>query len=192
MTNTLRLPLRNISPDTISDLQEKYPNASVQIKLSEKPVRGGLEEAGFWRLIDLLDWSKEGDDDAVIESVVAALSKLPARHIFDFKDFVSQKLYLLDSKTFARHIGEGAWDEAGQNFHPDSFLFARCCAVANGRETFERIRQNPDLMPRDMEFSALLRIAGEAYRRQKGSNLRYMAAYPIETFSNQRGWEHLS
>ncbi|MBC7775892.1 MAG: hypothetical protein H7246_10700 [Phycisphaerae bacterium] len=35
MTNTLRYPLRNISPDTFQDLQEKYPNASVQIDLSD-------------------------------------------------------------------------------------------------------------------------------------------------------------
>lgn len=112
MTNTLRYPLRNISPDTFQDLQEKYPNASVQIELSDEPAHGGLSEQDFWDLIALLDWPKEGNDEAVIEPVVAALSA-----------------------------------------------------------------------------SSLLRIANEAYRRQKGTLMRYVAAYPIETFSNEKGWD---
>ncbi len=41
MTNIIRYPLRNISPEKISDLQEKYPNASVQIELHDTPVAEG-------------------------------------------------------------------------------------------------------------------------------------------------------
>lgn len=55
MTNILRYPLHNISPQALSDLQEQYPNASVQIELSEKPARGGLAETEFWDLIAQLD-----------------------------------------------------------------------------------------------------------------------------------------
>jgi hypothetical protein len=43
-------------------------------------------------------------------------------------------------------------------------------------------------MPKDLEFAPLLRIANEAYRRQKETLMRYVSAYPIETFSNEKGW----
>jgi len=188
MTNILRYPLRNISPETISNLQEKYPNASVQIELSDTPVAGGLSEADFWTLIDLLDWQQTGNDDAVIEPVVAALSKAPLRHIYDFKDILSQKLYLLDTAVHAQHIGEGAFAEGADNFSADGFVFSRCCAVANGREQYEAIRQNPALMPKNIEFAPLLRIANEAHRRAYGTVLRYVSAYSVETFSNHKGW----
>lgn len=187
MTNTLRYPLRNISPDTFLDLQEKYPDASVHIELSDKPASGGLSEQDFWDLVARLDWRKKGDDDAVIEPVVAALAAAPLRHIYDFKDILSQKLYLLDTFRHAGQIGESAYP-SDQNFSPDGFLFARCCAVANGRDAYEQARRDPAAMPKNLEFAPLLRIANEAYRRQKGTLLRYVAAYPIETFSNEKGW----
>lgn len=189
MTNVLRYPLRNISPETISDLQEKYPNASVQIELHDTPVAGGLSEPAFWELIDLLDWKHLGNDDAVIEPLVQALSQAPLRHIYDFKDILSQKLYLIDTAAHARQIGQRAFREDAEDFSADSFLFARCCAVANGREQYEAIRQNPALMPKDLEFAPLLRISSEAYRRATGNVLRYVSTYSVETFSNSKGWE---
>ncbi len=188
MTNTLRYPLRNISPDTIQDLQEKYPNASVQIELSNEPAYGGLSEQDFWDLITLLDWSKKGDDDAVIEPVISALAASPLRHIYDFKDILSQKLYLLDTAQHAAQIGEMSHQEGSDNFSPDGFLFARCCAVANGHDAYEKARLDPAAMPKNLDFAPLLRISNEAYRRQKGTLMRYVAAYPIETFSNEKGW----
>jgi len=189
MTNVLRYPLRNISPETISDLQEKYPNASVQIELNDTPVAGGLSEPAFWELIDLLDWKHLGNDDAVIEPLVQALSQAPLRHIYDFKDILSQKLYLIDTVEHARHIGQRAFREDAEDFSADGFLFARCCAVTNGREQYEAIRQNPALMPKDLEFAPLLRIANEAHRRSQGTVLKYVSAYSVETFSNHKGWK---
>lgn len=189
MTNILRYPLRNISPEKISDLQEKYPNASVQIELSDVPAQGGLSEADFWALMELLDWQKAGHDDAVIEPVVLALSTGPLRYIYDFKDILSQKLYLLDTAAHAGQIGKGAFSPDADDFSADGFLFARCCAVANGREQYEAIRQSPELMPKNLEFAPLLRIANEAHRRAYGTVLRYVSAYSVETFSNRKGWE---
>lgn len=45
MRNILRIPLRNISPEKISDLQDKYPNASVKIELNDTPV-GWVKRTG--------------------------------------------------------------------------------------------------------------------------------------------------
>jgi Protein of unknown function (DUF4240) len=188
MTNTIRYPLHNLSPETLRDLQDKYPNASVQIELSEQPAEGGLSEEAFWALIALLDWSKTGDDEAVILPVVAKLAESPLRHIYDFKDILSQKLYLIDTREHARYIGEAAYNETSEQFSGDIFLFARCCAVANGQASYEQVRRDPAAMPKDLEFAPLLRIANEAYRRQKSALMRYVAAYPIETGSNLEGW----
>ena len=139
-TNTLRYPLRNISPDTILDLQEKYPNASVRIELNGQPAEGGLSEEACWALIDRLDWSKEGNDVAVMEPVVDALAAGPLRHLYDFKDILSRKLYLLDTEDHTRNMGESAYREEADSFSPDGFLFARCGMVANGREVYEQVR----------------------------------------------------
>ncbi len=190
MTNVLRYPLRNISPERISDLQEKYPNASVRIELSDAPVEGGLTEQAFWDLIALLDWDKIGNDDAVIEPVVAELANRPLRQLYDFKDILSQKLYQLDTAAHARNIGKESYHEDANNFSPDGFLFTRCCAVANGKTSYEATKKDPAQMPKDLQFAALLRIANEAHRRMKGTALRYVSAYSVETFSNGKGWEN--
>ena len=180
MTNILRYALRNISPETISDLQEKYPNASVSIQLNDAPDAGGLSVQGFWELMALLDWTKTGDDAAVIEPLVAALADRPMRHIYDFKDILSQKLYALDGEKYARSVGY----MQAETFSPDSFLFSRCAVVANGEQTYLDVLSHPEKMPADVEFAPLLRIANEAYKRQKGNLMKYVAAWPVETFSN--------
>lgn len=61
--------------------------------------------------------------------------------------------------------------------------------MANGRDQFEAIRRNPELMPKNLEFAPLLRMANEAHRRAYGTVLRYVSAYSVETFSNRKGWE---
>ena len=185
MTNVLNYPLHNISPQTLRDLQEHYPNASVQIQLSEAPQRGGLAEADFWDLIAQLDWSQEGNDTAVIEPVVQALTKAPLRHIYDFADILSHKLYLLDTEIYVNAQRDILNDA---DFVADRFLYVRCCVVANGFSFFKHIQQNPTEMPIDTLFAPLLRIPNEAYRRKVGKPLAHIWAYPIETFSNTSGW----
>ena len=185
MTNVLNYPLHNISPQTLRDLQEHYPNASVQIQLSETPQRGGLAESDFWDLIEQLDWSQEGNDTAVIEPVVQALTKAPLRHIYDFADILSHKLYLLDTEIYV-DAHKDILNDA--DFVADRFLYIRCCIVANGFSFFKHIQQNPTEMSIDTLFAPLLRIPNDAYRRKVGKPLAHIWAYPIETFSNTSGW----
>lgn len=191
MTNVIRYPLRNISPQTLRDLQEHYPNASVQIELSEKPQEGGLTEADFWDLIAQLDWTKSGNDDAVIAPVVVALIKSPLRHIYDFADILSHKLYLLDGEIYANPQNEPnvAFDS---DFAADRFLYARCCVVANGKAFYDNIRQNPLEMPLNYLFAPLLRIPSEAFKQQVGKQLEHVWAYPVESFTNPDGWQTLN
>ena len=187
VTTVIKYPLRNLHPDAVRDLQEKYPDAEVRIELDSSRSHEGLTEGRFWQLIDLLDWSKGVDNDAVIEPVKNALAALPVRHIYEFDDILSQKLFLLDGLAFARQIGESSW-QPGKYFSVDVFLYARCCAVANGFEFYQKLLKDPALMPKDMDFGALLRIAEEAYVCKTGRPYVYVPAYPVETYSNEEGW----
>ena len=188
MTNVIRYPLRNISPQTLRDLQEHYPNASVSIELSENPQNGGLTESDFWELVAQLDWSKSTDDDLIIAPVVEALTKSPIRHIYDFADILSHKLYLLDGEAYA-NIQNESNKTIDADFAADKFLYARCCVVANGKAFFDNIRQHPNEMPLNYIFAPLLRIPSEAFKKQVGKHVEHVWAYPIETFSNSEGWQ---
>lgn len=187
MTNVIKLPLRNVTQDALRDLQEKYPNAEVQISLAEPASDGLLTEVQFWDMIALLDWSKEGDDDAVVEPLVAALAAGPIRQIYDFADILSQKLYALDGLKYAVQIGENAF-KPDNYFSVDVFLYARCCVVANGREYYEQVLQQPEKMPKDMDFEPLLYAAANAYERKTGRDWDYVPPYNIETYANEEGW----
>lgn len=187
MTNIIKLPLRNVTQDTLRDLQEKYPNAEVQISLEEPQLDGLLTEDQFWDLIALLDWSKEGDENAVVEPLVSALAAGPVRQIYDFADILSQKLYALDGLKYALHIGESAF-HSDRYFSVDVFLYTRCCVVANGREYYEQVQHLPEMMPKDLDFEPLLDVAANAYERKTKRDWNYVPPYNIETYSNLDGW----
>jgi hypothetical protein len=74
-------------------------------------------------------------------------------------------------------------------FSVDNFLYARCCAVANGQETYQQILLLPERMPKDLTFEALLYLPSEAYERKTGQPYDYSPAFPIETYSNREGWK---
>ena len=187
--NVLKYALRNISPQTLQELQEHYPNASVNIKLTPKPKREGLTDADFWGLIRYLDWSKAGDDKAVIAPVINALCKKSFRHILDFADILSHKLYLLDGEIYGQKDSESQNEsDLDADFVADRFLYTRCCVIANGLTFFNHIRRHPTEMPHSLIFAPLLSIPNEAFKKQTGKTLDHVWAYPIETFSNTLAW----
>lgn len=189
MTTVIKYPLRNLHPAVVRELQEKYPEAEVQIALNSDRLREGMTEDRFWALIALLDWDKTGDNDAVIKPVIAALAGSGIRDIYEFEDILSQKLFALDGLAYAQNIGTSAY-QPGQYFSPDVFLYARCCAVANGRDLYYAALQYPEKMPRDLDFAPLLRIAEAAYTRKTGQPYhQYVPAFPVETYSNEAGWK---
>ena len=185
----------HLSVDTLDEqflesLREKYPHASLEIKVGVTPREGGLTEDQFWSLIELLDWSKDGDDNAVIEPLVEQLAKMPLRYIYEFHDMLSEKLYRLDTRRHAENVGENAYQDNDDSFFSlDEFLYARCCVVANGRQAYEEALNNPEAMPKDLVFEALLRVARNAYQRKTNQPFRYVPTYNIETFGNREGWK---
>lgn len=146
-----------------------------------------MSEADFWEVISLLDWSKSGDDEAVVAPAIAQLASGSVRHIFEFADLLSEKLFALDAKQYALHIGEDLWSP-DRYFSVDNFLYARCCVVANGREMYEQVLRDPTRMPQNLTFEELLYIPSEAYERKTGNRYDYTPAFPVETYRNHAGW----
>ncbi len=142
----------------------------------------------FWEVIEALDWDKTGEDDAVLEPAILMLASRKDQDILDFADILSEKLHLLDGEAFARSIGKDAYKGPRTHFSRNCFLSARCCAIANGQEFYNEVLEDPEKMPKDMEFEALLRIPSKAYERKTGKKLTYITKYSFETFANKSGW----
>lgn len=187
MTSEIKIPLRALNESMIKDLKEKYPEAEISVELHQDRNKAPLSESAFWEIISMLDWSKAGDDEAVVEPAKAMLASGAVRHIFEFADLLSEKLYALDGLKYALQIGEDSW-YPDQYFSVDNFLYARCCVVANGKEAYEEVLNDPAQMPKDLTFEELLYIPSEAYERKTGKRYDYTPSYPIETYSNQIGW----
>jgi len=184
MQTAVKMPLRALNPAVIRDLQERYPEAEMHIVMSDVPDEAVLmNEERFWSMIALLDWSKEGNDDAVIEPVVRELSRLPEPAILAFYDLLSEKLYLLDGRDYAEHSVL-----ASEGISSDLFLYARCCVVANGRDFYEEVWKNPAGFPKDLYFEALLDIPERAWFRKTGSQMEHLPKYIYETGFNPNGW----
>ena len=148
-----------------------------------------MDNAQFWRIIGLFDWEREGDDQAVLEPAIAALSQLPLDQIAAFEELLSQKLYALDTLGHASNVGEDAYVDKSEYFSVDTFLYARCCVVANGEALYTSVLEHPSEFPKDVEFEALLSLASAAWERKTGAAPEgFDTSVSYETFSNEAGW----
>jgi hypothetical protein len=155
---------------------------------SRESRAGAMDENLFWSLIATLDWKQTGDDDAVVEPVVAALAGMHEADIFRFDDILAEKLHALDGEKYARNIGMDAYKD-GKYFSVDMFLYARACTVANGRKAFETALANPKKMIKNKDFEALLYVAQQAYERKTGGEYTHIPEPNYETYANKSGWE---
>jgi hypothetical protein len=147
-----------------------------------------VDEQTFWELIESFDWSRTGDDEAVVEPAVARLASLSVEEIHAFDEILAEKLYALDTEGHARNLGEDSYTGPGGGFSVDGFLYARCVVVANGRAYHEDVVADPSQMPEDMEFESLLYVARAAFERKTGQEYDFSPSVSFETFSNERGW----
>jgi len=148
-----------------------------------------VTEAVFWLIISLFDWSKSGNDAAVIEPAVAELSKKSEPEIVAFEEILAQKLYALDTVAHAKEIGEEAYVGNSKHFSSDWFLYSRCAVVANGLTVYERVLANPKTFPKDLEFEAILSVGPAAYKRKTGKEFSHVTKFDYETYSNKAGWQ---
>ena len=151
-----------------------------------------MNDERFWQLIARLDWSHEGDDEKVVAPVIDALAAMPPSEIVDFERIMTEKLYALDGRVWARESGESIWWEEPDHLSTDAFLYARCVVVVNGGDFYEAVLADPSQMPKDMEFESLLYIALKAYERATGKHFDDHRSQRYETFMNEGGWPTLS
>jgi hypothetical protein len=145
-----------------------------------------MDDDAFWTILANLKWKKDGD--AVLAPVVKALAKLPVEDIAAFDDLLAAKLFALDGEVFAREIGAEAFRRRGEYFSGEAFLFARCLAVAKGKEFYESVLADPARMPKDAGLEPLLELATLAYESKTGEDYAHVPTPDCETFANEAGW----
>jgi hypothetical protein len=144
-----------------------------------------MDERTFWQLIDRIDGDVLMEDqDAAIEPLVAALSRLKPENIASFEEHMAQRLYALDGRRFAEQAGESS-DSA------DGFLYARCFVVARGEMHYRRVLADPTLVPKSVDHwcEALLNAASTALELSTGNAGDFETTVSYETGSNSAQWE---
>lgn len=186
MTEKLIIQVKDINASWVAEMQEKYQNAKLEIIVHEAD-EGSMDEHLFWKIIGLLDWSK-GKDDAILKPAKTYLKQLPVNAIKKFQDILAEKLYALDKKAYAEQIGDYRYG-GPHHFSVDSFLYARACVVANAKDFYFNVLEDPIKMPKNFTFEALIHLAGLAYQEKTKKSWDYLPEISYETFSNPKGWE---
>ena len=147
-----------------------------------------MYDLDFFHFTDMLDWSKQGDDDAVLEPLVAFLAAYGDNVIFAFEDKMTELLYALDTYEIAKPLIE----EEGY-LSPDGFLYARCTALLNGKSYYSAVLKGKKKLSVDLEFEAILYVPMSAWKRAHQQDERdypHKTKLSFETFSNKGGWEN--
>ena len=184
MATVLHINLEALNPALVEELKQQFGPAELEIKVTDRPDEW-LTEQEFWQIIDLLDWSKIGDDEAVIAPAVATLANMPVGNMHQFEDILSKKLWALDTRA---HANASLRERPEAPLSADYFLYDRCCVVANGRDFYEKVLRDPAQMPAGLSFARLLSVAAKAYERKTGKAFVHIPAFNYETYSNEAGW----
>jgi len=182
-----RIKLKDLNEDYIQKLksEQKDENKEVVFWISDNTNR--MIDENFWKIISFLDF-ENNENNKIIEPVVQFLAQLSIDEIKAFENSLSEKLYLLDGLEFAQNIGDNAYKGEENPFSSDSFLYARCAVVAQGRKVFEKIKHQPEEMIKNYTFEHLLNVASLAYKRKTGKSFNYIPNYIYETFANSNAW----
>jgi len=156
-------------------------------RLPQKPKKM-MSEGEFWSIIEQLDWKRQGNDKLVLAPAIEALAAKSKTEICCFAERFAYLLYQLDTKAHASNIGEDSYDPKSNYVSADGFLYARCVVVANGKEFYKAVLDDPTKMPKDMEFESLLGLASGAYELKTGEDFEYSTGCSYESFSNPTGW----
>jgi hypothetical protein len=149
-----------------------------------------MDESKFWAIIGLFDW-RTSDPASVMAPAIAALSRFSTADIYAFHDILNEKLFNLDGVRFAEQLGTNRYvsNSPDRHFSVDSFLYARCCVVANGFKFYQAVLNDPKKMPKEYTFESLLYLPNEAWKAKTGrDDYNYFPEVWRETFSNSAGW----
>ncbi len=186
MITTLRVNIRDLNPQFIKDLEEKAgASAQIEIKVESSKLGEGLfTEEQFWHLVELFDWKQKKREDIILPAVTS-LSKMPVSATYLFEDFLSEKLFNLDTKA---HADAYMAQQTDGYFSVDDFLYVRCAAVAEGSTYYENVLKNPSELSANIDFEHILSMASEAYKLKTGRDFVYTPLFNYETKSNLEKW----
>jgi Protein of unknown function (DUF4240) len=189
----LELPIQDVSMSALMDLKSRYPSATVRVEWENMRPIESMNEAQFWAIIDLFDWRTQ-NSDAILAPAIHALAELSLKDIHTFHNVLNEKLYTLDGRRFAEQLGRNRYtSDDSACFSVDSFLYARCCVVANGKTFYEKVLQSPAKMPKEYTFESLLYLPQKAWHKKTGrDSYNYFPEVWSETFSNSDGWEGMT
>ena len=154
----------------------------VQRRRANQPDRAAMSEQEFWELVEHIDWNQE-DDLARLQPLIKKLATYPVAQIYQFAERQAFLLHQLDGPAFAHSL-----EESDLGFSADSFLYARCLAVAKGSDFYDYILADPDKLPVDEDMEAFLYVAQKAYEKKTGKTYHYVPTVNYESFSNVELW----
>ncbi|NUQ26593.1 MAG: DUF4240 domain-containing protein [Saprospiraceae bacterium] len=187
MTTVLKVNINDINSQFFIDLSEKIA-ASTEIEIRiphKKHTKELFADEQFWQIIHAFDWSKT-DAEEIMAPAVDQLAAMPIVNIYLFADKLSEKLFLLDTRT---HGDAYLANEGDDYLSVDDFLYIRCAVVAEGKEYFEHVAANPSEFPDEISFEPLLSLAHRAYEKKTGRKFEYYPAISYETYSNKEAWK---
>lgn len=173
-------------------MEKKYYSAGVgKPPIWIQPIldKKEMTDIDFFHFTDMLDWSKQGDDMAVIEPLVACLAQWGDNLIFAFAEKMADLLYRLDTKEIAKSVYKNQ-----EYFSDDEFLYIRCTALVNGKPYYNAIVNRRRKLKADMEFETILYVPMYAWARLHGKGAEeycYITKVSYETGSNKEGWEEV-
>ena len=151
-----------------------------------------LSEASFWMLIDEMrgDAADEG-----CHRLYAALRQRGPEDVLGFEDRLAEVLHRLDLRSIAkqrwRDTADPWWAPSLPFISADSFLYARCAAVAAGQAAVEAIlADHRQFRGRwDLGAERLLYVPREAYEALSGQPWPedHVSPFSYETGSNPAG-----
>ena len=155
-----------------------------------EPKYKPMDEDVFWEVIESFNWMKAGNDDAVMRPAFKRLISMEIKDIKEFAEILAKKLYNLDGLIYAQNIGSDSYKGEREFFSNDYFLYVRCCVVANGKEFYNHVIQNPKNMLKDIDFEPLLYLADKVYNKKLKTEDEFIdTKYSFETFSNKEAWK---
>lgn len=188
MPTIVNISVDDLDTKFVEDLKQGFAHADLEIRVQEQPNQSSFfTEADFWNAINLLDWSKEEDDSQVVAPLINYLAQQPLAHLYRFSDILSEKLWQLDTRAHAQVFLDDPEEEGYLSV--DDFLYTRCAVVANGKDYYEKVLNNPQMMPPDLTFEPLLYIPLKAYKQKTNKHFINASAFNYETYSNKKGWE---
>ncbi len=158
-------------------------NSLKKIQLTrEQKEAFAMSEAMFWNYIHKIDWQQK-DSATQLLPLISALASAPVVTIYQFSERLAFFLHQIDGPAFAKPL-----EDKELGFSADTFLYARCLAVAKGKTYYNQLLQNPNIMPTDNDFEALLSVAEKAYLQKTGKGYPYIPTINYESFFNQALW----